>query len=86
MFSSLTVAFRYSYRKGKAMADALMNGKFSLYETPDGGYHIAYVVEGDEETRHIGIPPMIVRMAKQGMEGNLSPMQMLKGMMGNGKN
>jgi hypothetical protein len=65
------------------MAKHLMNGKFSLYETDEGGFHIAYNPEGGEgETQHLEIPAMVVRMARASAEGKLSPLGMMKMMMG----
>jgi hypothetical protein len=64
--------------------DALMHGRFSLYETPEGGYHIAYALDNTADTRHLEIPAMVVRMAKAGAEGKLSPMKMMREMMANG--
>jgi hypothetical protein len=58
----------------------LMNGKFSLYDTPDGGYVIAYQPEGDQETRRIEVPAIVVRMAKMASEGKLSPVAAMKGL------
>lgn len=37
----------------------------SLYETPDGGYHIAYQWMGSDETHHYDIPPGLVKMYSQ---------------------
>ena len=41
-----------------------ISGRYTLYETPDGGYHIAYNRDGDDEIHHIDIPPALVKMAK----------------------
>jgi hypothetical protein len=60
-----------------------MNGRFTLYETPDGGYHIAYVADGQDDTRHLEIPAFLVRMAKAGAEGRLNPAAAFKEMMRN---
>jgi hypothetical protein len=54
------------------MPEPFMKGKFSLYETPDGGYHIAYKEDGeDTETKHIEIPGYIAQMAKKMGNGNI---------------
>lgn len=51
-----------------------MHGKFSLYETPEGGYHVAYKEDGDNtETKHIEIPAFMVNMAKKASEGGGLP-------------
>jgi hypothetical protein len=69
------------------MAKLLMNGKFSLYETPEGGLHVAYVPDGDQddEPKHLEIPAMVVKMAKASAEGKLSPLAMMRQMMGAGE-
>lgn len=64
------------------MAKLLMNGKFSLYETPEGGLHIAYSPDGEEETKHLEIPAMVVRMARMSAEGKLNPLQAFRMMAG----
>lgn len=54
------------------MPEAFMKGKFSLYNTPDGGYHIAYKEDGDDtETKHIEIPGHIAKMAKMMGDGHI---------------
>lgn len=59
------------------MPDPLMKGRFTLYETPNGGYHIAYLPDGEgEETRHLEIPGTIVHLARLGAEGKLSPVKL----------
>lgn len=65
------------------MQDPVMKGRFTLYETPDGGYHIAYLPDGEgEETRHMEVPGAIVNLARMGAEGKLSPFAMAKALMG----
>lgn len=56
---------------------AFMKGKFAIYETPEGGLHIAYLVEGTEETRHIALPAAAIKMA--GMMGDKLPFANLIG-------
>jgi hypothetical protein len=53
-------------------------GKYSLFDTPDGGLHIAYTVEGSEETQHIEVPGRIINMAKMLENGNMGPGQAFK--------
>jgi len=65
------------------MTEPVMSGRFSLYETPDGGVHIAYKPDGDDaETRHVAIPGFIAKAAKAAAEGKLNPIQMAKMVMG----
>jgi hypothetical protein len=59
-----------------------MKGRFTLYETPDNGFHIAYLPDGDEEeTRHMEVPGTIVHLAKMGAEGKLSPLALARAFM-----
>lgn len=66
------------------MPNPVMNGRFALYETPDGGYHIAYQPDGDTEARHLEIPAIVIKMAKASAAGKLNPMTAMREMMGNG--
>lgn len=59
-----------------------MKGRFTLYETPDGGFHVAYLPDDTEETRHLAIPGGIVKLARMGAEGKLSPVAMARAFMG----
>lgn len=44
-----------------------MTGTFSLYETPEGGYHLAYRPKDAEEDQHVEIPGMYLKLAKMNM-------------------
>ena len=46
------------------MAEPVMQGVFSIYETDGGGYHIAYRQDGSADDTHVEIPGMVVRMAR----------------------
>ena len=64
------------------MPEPILKGRFNLYETPDGGFHIAYIADDDtDNTRHLEIPAMVIRMARMSAEGKLNPLQALKGLM-----
>jgi len=63
------------------MPEPILKGRFNLYETPDGGFHIAYVADDETETRHLEIPAMVVRMARLSAEGRLNPVKALREMM-----
>lgn len=67
------------------MTDPLLKGRFAMYETPEGGYHIAYINDGQDDTRHIEIPAFIVRLGQQMSEGKASPVDMVKVLMTRGK-
>lgn len=56
-----------------------LKGTFAIYETPDGGYHIAYKVEGETETQHMEIPGAALKMAKA-MSGVSNPFAMFGAM------
>lgn len=40
----------------------LAAGKFAIYQTPKGGMHLTLHVNGEEEPRHIDLPPLVVKM------------------------
>lgn len=50
---------------GKPAAKLILTGTFSLYETPDGGYHIAYRPKDDDADQHMEFPGHMVKMAKR---------------------
>lgn len=61
--------------------EPILKGRFNLWQTPEGGFHIAYIGDGEDETRHLEIPAMIVRMARLSAEGKLNPAKALREMM-----
>jgi hypothetical protein len=63
-----------------AEPQAFIRGRFSIYETPDGGFHIAAIFDGEDETRHTEIPGAMLKMA--GMLGGGNPLSMLRSMFG----
>jgi hypothetical protein len=54
-------------------------GRYNMYDTPDGGVHIAYSVENElgeqGEVQHIEIPGKILKMAAMLESGSISPMK-----------
>lgn len=66
-----------------SVSEPILKGRFNLYETPDGGFHIAYLPDEDTEIRHLEIPAMVIRMARASAEGKLNPFGALKEMMSN---
>lgn len=42
----------------------VLSGVFTLYETPDGGYHISYRPTDCDEDQHLEVPGKIVSMAR----------------------
>jgi hypothetical protein len=47
-----------------------MAGRFTLYDTPDGGLHIVYQADGSEKSEHLEVPGPIIRASQmlQGMQ------------------
>ena len=64
-----------------AAPEPALKGRFTLYDTPEGGYHIAYQADGEDETRHLEIPGMVIRMARASAEGKLNPFQAMRQLM-----
>ena len=62
-----------------------MRGRYTMYDLPDGGLHIAYTVEEEpgSEPRHLEIPGMVVRMARAAAEGRLNPVKAMRDLMSN---
>lgn len=46
-----------------------IKGKFAIFETPDGGLHIAYRADGADEDKHIALPAAMVKMANMAANG-----------------
>ncbi len=61
-----------------------IRGRFSLYDLPDGGIHVAWLGDGMDEpdTQHMEIPGKILKLAQKAAEGKLNPIQIVKEMMG----
>lgn len=56
------------------MPEPFLKGRFNLFETPIGGFHLSYRVDGEEEDRHMEIPPVIAEM----MQGKVHPIKALR--------
>lgn len=59
-------------------------GHFSVYDTPSGGIHIAWIAEEveDAETQHIEIPaPLVEAIKTAGEGGSFNPAKLLKSVM-----
>lgn len=61
----------------------VIKGRFNVYETPGGGYHIAYVRDGEKEIQHIDLPAALMNAARMMSEGKLNPLQAAKMLFGN---
>jgi hypothetical protein len=58
-----------------------LRGRFTLYDTPDGGMHIAYKPDGSETTEHFEIPGKVLKMAQLIQSGQmLNPAEIMKAM------
>lgn len=54
----------------------LFKGQFTVYKTPEGGLHIAYRLDGQEEDGHMPIPPALIKIALAAGTGK-GPLAML---------
>ena len=64
--------------------EPLMNGRFSVYEAPDGGIKVAYRPDGETDSKLLEIPAMVINMARMGAAGKLNPFTAMKEMMKHG--
>lgn len=62
-----------------------MKGRFTLYETPDGGLHVAYQPDGDDETGHIEIPGPLVKLMDSVKNGEMTPAKAFRALTSLGK-
>jgi hypothetical protein len=53
-------------------------GRYRLYELPDGTLRIQYRREGAETDDYIELPGTMVKLAKAASEGNMSPLDVMK--------
>lgn len=63
---------------GVAGPHILHEGRYRLYEKPDGGIHLVYLVDGQEDEQHMEIPGAMLRLARMASEGNMSFPQFVK--------
>jgi hypothetical protein len=59
----------------------LHEGRYRLYENPNGNLHLVYKRDDQETEEHMEIPGKLLSLAKRAAEGNLSPMDVIKEMM-----
>lgn len=59
----------------------ISRGRYSLYQAPDGGLHLAYRPEDADEDAHLVVPPWVIRAAEAaaGGQGPLGRMRALIG-------
>jgi hypothetical protein len=69
-----------------AAPEPIQQGKYALYETPDGGRHLVYQPEGEAEAQHLPIPPMVVALAQEALTtGKVNPLAAIKVLVSMGK-
>lgn len=56
-------------------------GRYRLYQNPDGGMRIQYRRDDKEEDDFVQMPGPVVALAKAAAEGNMSPIEMVRRMM-----
>lgn len=56
-------------------------GRYRLYENPDGGLRIQYRRDGKDEDDFVQLPGPIVALGKAAAEGNMSPVELMRRMM-----
>jgi hypothetical protein len=68
------------------MPKVVHQGKYRLYEKPDGGLRIQYKRDDKETEDFLELPGAMVALAKAAGEGKIGPMEMMKAVMGFMKN
>lgn len=56
----------------------LIRGRFAVYETPDGGYHLSYRPDNAAEDEHVQIPGVHVTLMRRISAGKGGLMRLLK--------
>ena len=59
----------------------LHEGRYRLYEKPDGNLHLVYKRDDQETEQHLEIPGKLLGLAQRAAQGQLSPMDVIKEMM-----
>lgn len=57
-------------------------GRYRLYENPDGGLRIQYRRDDKDEDDFVQMPGPVVALAKAAAEGNMNPVELMRRMMG----
>lgn len=65
-----------------AVPKIVHEGRYRLYENPDGGLRIQYRRDDKEEDDFVQLPGPIVALGKAAAEGNMSPVELMRRMMG----
>ena len=59
----------------------LHEGRYRLYENPDGGMRIQYRRDDKDEDDFVQLPGPIIALGKAAAEGNMSPIELMRRMM-----
>jgi hypothetical protein len=64
------------------VAVPMSSGTYAIYQTPQGGWHIAYLPSDTTDTQHFEIPAMAVQLFQAMQRGEMpSPFAMMKKLM-----
>lgn len=50
-------------------------GRYRLWQKPDGGFHLVYQRDDKDEPDHFELPTILVKLAQGMADGTMSPMQ-----------
>lgn len=62
----------------------LFSGRYTLFENPDGGYHLSYLVDGDDEVKHFELPAAVMAAVKMAAQQGVNPLSLMR-MLRNGR-
>lgn len=71
---------------GPAMPKVIHQGRYRLYEKPDGSIRIQYRRDDKDSDDFIEVPAVVLSLARSANEGKVGPMDMMKAVMGFMKN
>lgn len=58
----------------------LARGRFALFQTPNGGLHLSILYDGDEQEKHMELPPAMLKMMRMAVPGMGDPIKILRNM------
>ena len=61
-----------------AAPSVVHEGRYRLYQKPDGGLRLQYKRDDKDTEDFIEIPGMMVRLLNRAQEGNMSPMEFMR--------
>jgi hypothetical protein len=56
----------------------LIKGAFGIWETPEGGIHLVFRLDGDQEDKHMEFSPFMLKAMQMALPGKGNPLQMLR--------